>query len=373
MHHRTICFGSYHYDYVIEEEISSELTYYIEHLQTKKVFIVSDDQVPYPIIEEIKNELSSTFVVHLIQFPAGERYKTLKTVNRICEKMIEMQADRNSLIIAAGGGLAGNVAGMAAALLFRGLPLIHIPTTLMAASDSVLSLKQAVNLENGKNLVGHFYAPKLVYVNIKYLMELPAREIQAGLCETIKNLLTIAPYNIKKLSSIFNRDQIYSQEELNIILQFCIEAKTNVMQDDPYEKNEALCLEYGHTIGHALELAAKGAYNHGESIAFGMTCAAEISSELGLLSQADVSLHYDLLGKIGVNVQPSEEELQLVLNHYLKHDNKRGYIQMSDHQIGFVLLKELGKMHHTNGQLLTPVNVQLVKETIKKRVKKYAI
>lgn len=367
MYQKKINFGPYQYEYLVEDQSSTYLSQYISSLGVHQVFIISDNQMPSTIIEELQNNLSDIPSVNFITFPSGEKFKTLTTVNQICERIINLRADRNSIILALGGGLTGNVAGMAASLLFRGLPLIHVPTTLMAASDSVLSLKQAVNLQNGKNLIGHYYVPRLVYININFLLILPLREIQSGLCETVKNLLVISPQKIEELSQIFTPLNKYSKNDYYKILKFCVEAKSMVMRDDPFEKKDALCLEYGHTIGHALELAGVGQYNHGEAVAYGLTCAAEISNEMGLLDQKGVDMHYTLLEKIGVNIQPSPDIQDLLLHHYLDHDNKRGYIKMPDNHIGFVLLRKLGVVNKYEGRLLTPVHKHLVKDVIKRK------
>jgi len=256
---------------------------------------------------------------------------------------------------------------MVAGLLFRGLPLIHIPTTLMAASDSVLSLKQAVNLSSGKNLVGFYYAPKLVCAEVAFLQSLPSREIRAGLCELVKNLLTIMPEEIERFRKMFRLDHQYDVSELEQIIDFCIRAKSAVMRDDPYEKNEGLVLEYGHTIGHALELVARGEFNHGECVAFGMLCAANIAAKLGLLRADEVRLHVELLAGIGALIRPRPEHIPLV-EQYLRSDNKRGYRHSQSDYTGMVLLKGLGEPAKEKDSHITLVPNEIIHEVLQEQI-----
>lgn len=157
-------------------------------------------------------------------------------------------------MIALGGGLAGNVAGLLAGLLMRGVRLVHLPTTLLAMSDSCLSLKQGTISPLGKNHLGLFHAPAFVWSDLAFLEYLPAREIRSAPCELIKNVLAIYPGQLAEVQSRLRPAADYSQEELAWFIDLCITAKSSVMASDALEKHWALVLEYGHTIGHALEL-----------------------------------------------------------------------------------------------------------------------
>ncbi|MFD2670774.1 2-deoxy-scyllo-inosose synthase [Marinicrinis sediminis] len=360
---RTITFGSYQYDFIAAENGLEQGVQWLEKLETDRYMLITDNGVPGLIVEQARSALQAAGEVEVLTFACGEKDKNLTTVQQLAENVIELGADRRTVIVALGGGIVGNIAGMVAGLLFRGLPLVHIPTTMMAASDSVLSLKQAVNLSHGKNLIGMYYAPKLVCVHLPFLLSLPEREVRSGQCELVKNLLAICPEEIDRFTGILRPDNQYTMEELLVCIEFCIEAKMSVMRQDPYEKNEALVLEYGHTIGHALELAAGGALTHGDSIAFGMQCAAHIGQDLGLLTKDEVEMHHQLLRQINVQVVPEAGWLR-ELSRYYGRDNKRGYRKQEPGKTGFILLNGLGRMHQQDGSWMTPIPNEKVEEAI---------
>lgn len=361
---RIVQFDEYKYNYIYGEHILEELGQIPLIQQFEQFIIIADDKIPTIIVSETDNSLKFIAKTQTLRFPAGEQNKSLITVSRLAEEAIKLGATRKTAIVAVGGGLTGNVAGMLAALLFRGLPLIHIPTTLMAASDSVLSLKQAVNLDQGKNLIGQYYAPLLVYTDIQFLKILPAREIQSGLCELIKNLLVIKPDCINHFLQILRPTNQYSSSEYEEFINFCILTKTSVMKDDPFERNKGLGLEYGHTIGHALELACYGEFRHGECVAFGMMCAAKVSQNLGFLTQQEVDLHLELLQRIGVSVTPNKYLFDRILS-FIQNDNKRGYCTHLSNHIGMVLLNGLGCLNKNNGSYITLVNKEICFEILK--------
>jgi 3-dehydroquinate synthetase len=364
---REIRFGDYTYPFLYEKDFSG-LTGQLHSIKGSQFILIADYGLPKWILSQCRDAFEEIGSTHILQFQSGETNKQLHTVNRLAEECVSLGADRQSIIVAVGGGVAGNIAGMVAMLLFRGIRLIHIPTTLMAASDSVLSLKQAVNLEQGKNLIGMYYAPYLVYINLSFLTALPVRDIKGGLCEVIKNLVAIKPDRISEFQNILKRDNHYDNFEWERIIDFCIEAKMSVMRDDAYEKNTGLVLEYGHTIGHALELAANGNFNHGECISFGMLCAAEISRQLGSLSFGDVQIHRDLLKMIDVAVYPRLEHVP-VIKSYIEKDNKRGYRNIKPGHVGMILLDSLGQMHQEEDSYISFVSTDLILEVVYRQMK----
>ncbi|EML6324645.1 iron-containing alcohol dehydrogenase [Bacillus cereus] len=364
---KVIKFGNYKYDYIYGSNILSKLNEVPLIKELEQFLIIADEDVPSDIINQVEMGINKIGKTNLLRFPGGEENKNLDVVHQLANRAVFQGANRRTGVIAIGGGLTGNVAGMVAALMFRGLPLIHIPTTLMSATDSVLSLKQAVNLKGGKNLVGQFYAPSLIFTDFDVFKTLSIRDIQSGLCELIKNLLAIAPEYIETIGDLLKTDNNYSTEEYSQFLEFCILAKTSVMEQDPYEKNEGLALEYGHTIGHALELASQGKYRHGECVAFGMLCEAKISQRIGLLSEKEVYLHRVLFDKIGVAIKPEMSVYDSII-HYLKFDNKKGYRSNDDNYIGMVLLKQLGEVNQENNLQLTLVESEICFDVLKEEL-----
>src|SRR6266700_1033088 len=171
----------------------SELMEKLRAFATDRFVIVTDGAFPFHLVQALKDRISSIAPSTLLSFQGGEQAKDLLTVSQLGNEALREGAIRSSVVIALGGGLAGNVAGLLAGLFLRGARLVHIPTTLLAMSDSCLSLKQGVNSEAGKNHFGQFYPPEFVWADLSYLRNLPTIDIRSALCELIKNVLAICP------------------------------------------------------------------------------------------------------------------------------------------------------------------------------------
>ena len=256
---------------------------------------------------------------------------------------------------------------MAASLIYRGIPFIHVPTTIIAAADSVLSLKQAINSNKGKNMIGSFYAPKAIFTDYNFFASLSSRDISAGVVELVKNVLTIIPEDIKIFNSLIKEDW-HSENYINKVIELSIKAKNLVLKNDKFENRDGLKLEYGHTTGHAVELLSKGKVNHGEGVAFGMLVAAAISKELGNIDDEIVKLHYELLNSI-----KSINRLKIIKDYnegeildFISHDNKRGYLKNDNNYYSYVLLKNLGECIKTGDYYLQPVKKDMIKDAISK-------
>lgn len=309
-------------------------------------------------------QLSAKALASLWVVGNGESFKSLETVEHLAQKMVQAGADRGSVIVAVGGGVVGNLAGLIAALLFRGIRLVHVPTTLIAAADSVASLKQAVNLSIGKNLLGCFHKPTAVLIDLNFLRTLPATQIRSGMYEIIKNALTVATENIPLLESGLKPDANYSDTELMAIVEAGLLAKQKVMKADKCERKEALVFEYGHTVGHAIELAAEGRVPHGEAVGLGMIVAAEVANRLGRLSEAYQRLHHRLLRRNGLTVQLPAGVTVAAVMALLRTDNKRGYVCARPDQVAMILLDGLGVPAGPVGRPLILVDASLVQSCI---------
>jgi 3-dehydroquinate synthase len=232
--------------------------------------------------------------------PDGERAKTLRTVANLYSECQRRGLDRSSAIIAIGGGVVGDVAGFAAATYLRGVTLVQVPTTLLAQVDSAIGGKVGVNLPTGKNLVGAFHAPSLVVCDPDVLSTLPAREFRAGLYEVVKYGV-IADRRLfqtvqSKLPRIFARDP----ELLTSIVASCCRIKAHVVTSDERESGLRRILNFGHTVGHALEaLTRYRRFRHGEAIGYGMLAAARISAMRGLLRADEETRLADLIRNMG--------------------------------------------------------------------------
>ncbi|GBC77086.1 3-dehydroquinate synthase [bacterium HR08] len=221
--------------------------------------------------------------VHLIG--DGERYKTMRTVERLYGELADQHLDRASAIVALGGGVVGDVAGFVAATFLRGIAYVQIPTTLVAAIDSSVGGKTGVNVPQGKNLVGAFHQPRLVLADVSTLRTLPRRELAAGLCEALK-------YGVIRDAALF--DWIVARVEalkagevaaLVPVIRRCCEIKADIVRRDERESGLRRILNFGHTFGHALEaVTGYRRFRHGEAVGYGMIMAARLAVRLGLLS-----------------------------------------------------------------------------------------
>ena len=235
-----------------------------------------------------------------ILIPDGERFKTLQTVGRIYDSLIKARADRSSAIIAIGGGVLGDTAGFAAATYLRGIPVIQVPTTLLAQVDSAIGGKVGVNHAQGKNLIGAFHQPAAVAIDPALLETLPRREFRAGMYEVIKyGVIASRPLFDRVASSLkalFARDHAAL---MPVIKESC-DIKATVVDEDEREHGRRRTLNFGHTTGHALEAVTKyRRFRHGEAVAYGMLVAAEIAVTRGTLPSADRDALASLVAKMG--------------------------------------------------------------------------
>lgn len=244
---------------------------------------------------------SGGFKVELAVFPGGEDHKNLTTVGTLTEKMVELGLDRHSTVIALGGGIPGDVAGFAASIYMRGIRYIQVPTTLLAQVDSSVGGKTGVNLPQGKNLVGTFHQPSLVFIDVSFIKTLPEREYLTGLAEVIKYGIIwdsgFFGFLEQNQSAIGSRDQ----ECLQQIVHRCCAIKADIVAQDETEGGIRALLNLGHTFGHALEaLTGYRRYNHGEAVAIGIVLAARLAAESGVLSSSDHDRIQNLIVSLGL-------------------------------------------------------------------------
>ncbi len=223
----------------------------------------------------------------VLEVPSGEEHKRLATLERLAEECIAAGLDRGSVVFALGGGVVGDLAGMLAAMLFRGVRVVQLPTTLLAQVDASIGGKTAVDLPAGKNLLGAFHQPRLVFANVETLATLPARELRSGLGEVIKYALLGAPGLLDELGGLDVHALGTRSSELVALVARCAGIKAEVVAEDEQERGERRkTLNLGHTIGHALESESGYALAHGEAVALGLLAALRVSRGLGVLEDA---------------------------------------------------------------------------------------
>jgi len=346
------------------EEVVAKLC----ELEASSYHVVTDKTVAQLHGVALFERLATKVSARLCVVEDGESTKSISTVERLAQEMVCAGIDRRSAIVSVGGGVVGNLAGLTAALLFRGIRLVQVPTTLIAAADSVASLKQAVNLPQGKNLLGCFHTPAAVLIDLGFLQTLPTAQIRSGMSEVIKNALTVATENIALLESSLNPSACYSDEGLMTIVEAGVLAKQRVMSADKHERRQGLVFEYGHTVGHAIELAAAGGVSHGEAVGLGMVVAADVAHQLGLLSESGVEVHLRLLRRNGLTMQlPPGVTVPAVMS-LLRTDNKRGYVSAQPDQVPMILLEGLGVPHGPVDRPLTLVEATLIQSCIETRL-----
>ncbi|WP_373545589.1 3-dehydroquinate synthase [Chamaesiphon sp.] len=267
----------------------------------------------------------SNFQVSYCELPDGERYKTLKSIETIHDFALEHGLDRSSTLVALGGGVIGDMTGFAAATWLRGINVVQVPTTLLAMVDSSIGGKTGVNHPQGKNLIGAFHQPRLVLTDPQVLATLPEREFRAGMAEVIKYAIIGDPelFELLEGASGLKQDDVNS-ELLATILTRSARAKADVVSKDEYELTGLRAtLNYGHTIGHAIESVTKyQVVNHGEAVAMGMVAAGQLAVKLNLWTAAAAHSQDAVIAKADLAIKlPAKIEIAAIIKT-LKSDKK---------------------------------------------------
>ncbi|TPH05515.1 3-dehydroquinate synthase [Haemophilus haemolyticus] len=292
-----------------------------------------------------------------VLLPDGEKYKTLESLNLIFTALLQGNHGRDTIIIALGGGVIGDVAGFAAASYQRGVRLIQIPTTLLSQVDSSVGGKTAVNHELGKNMIGAFYQPSMVIIDTHTLGTLPKREVNAGLAEVIKYGAILDYEFFEWLEAHIDELVALNNESLQHCIARCCQIKADVVARDETEKGDRALLNLGHTFGHAIEThLGYGNWLHGEAVSTGMMMAASLSGQLGDISVADVSRLEKLLARANLpTLSPDSMQPEDYLPHMMR-DKK-----VLAGKLRLVLLKSLGQAY-----IATDTDKDLVLNAIKR-------
>ncbi len=307
-------------------------------IENRRLAIIADSNTERLFGETVRKILDGHCKkVILHAFPAGEENKTLDTVREIYKALIEEKFDRKDLLIALGGGVVGDVTGYTAATYLRGVDFIQLPTTLIAQSDSSIGGKTGVDFDGYKNMVGAFYMPKLVYMNVAALKELDDRQFYSGFAEVMKHGLIkdamFYEWLLENMYEIHDRNIDILKE---MVMRSCT-VKKLVVEKDPKEQGDRALLNFGHTIGHAIEKAMHFTMSHGECITLGMVAAAYISWKRSLLSMEEYYEIRDMFVPFNLPISIDKIDPQEILT-LTKSDKK-----MESGQIKFVLLKKIGK------------------------------
>jgi 3-dehydroquinate synthase len=312
------------------------------HIKTKTVCLVSNTTVSHLYLKNLKSLLDDYQIVEAI-IEDGEEFKNYDSLNFIYSKLLENQCNRDTTILALGGGVVGDIAGYAAATFLRGIPFIQIPTTLLAQVDSSVGGKTGINHLLGKNMIGAFYQPQAVVIDLNVLKTLDNRQISAGLAEVIKygliwdkNFFEYLEQNIENLKQL---DFEYLE---HVIYRSC-EIKAKVVSEDEKESGIRAILNLGHTFGHAIEnCLGYGEWLHGEAVGCGMVLAAKMSLAQGWLSESEFVQVKDLISRANLPIEKPNIEYEDFIGA-MKLDKKN-----KDKEIYLVLQKGIGEAIVTN-------------------------
>lgn len=307
-------------------------------LPKHRVMLVGDSNTMPLYGEQVRMILSQVFAeVSVFTFRAGEEHKNLESIEQLLLELMERRFDRSDCIAALGGGVTGDMAGFAAAIYLRGIPVIQLPTSLLAQIDSSIGGKTGIDFKGYKNMVGAFHMPALVYTNTSALKTLPDEQFTSGMGEVIKSALLADAgffnWLLERQDEILKRDR----DTLYEMIRRTAGIKTEIVRRDPTEKGERALLNLGHTVGHAVEKAKNFSMLHGDCVAVGLAAAVHISAERGLLSSEEVSSIRTACTVFGLPLSVRDLSAEEIL-HITKSDKK-----MASGQIRFILPDGIGK------------------------------
>jgi len=326
-------------------------------LPKRDLFLITDSNVAKT--KHLKNLTPNLNLPCYVISPAGEKSKNIKTVTKIIEAMEKKALGRDCAVIALGGGTVGDVAGFVAAIYKRGVPVVQIPTTTVAQADSAIGGKAGVDSFISKNAYGAFWHPAAVFIDVSTLKTLDNKQFNAGLVESIKHAFIADKDYFAYLQE--NLDDILARKykPLEYIAAKNCRIKASVVEDDPYEKNKRRILNYGHTIGHAVEAASNYKLLHGQAVAIGIIAANIIEQKLGLADKESLEILKQLFKKLDINLKIPKAITRRKILDTISRDKKA--VQKWPR---FVLLEKTGKVLCKNGEYAHQVERKIVEETI---------
>lgn len=309
----------------------------------EKYAIISDRNVATIYGKKLSESLTKAGIKnHLISFQAGEKNKNIKTVMKMMDQMLKYNFSRSDAIIALGGGVTGDMAGFIASIYMRGIPYLQAPTSLLAMVDSSIGGKTGINLTAGKNLAGIFYQPKVVLIDPTLLKTLPKDELLNGFAEIIKYSVITKSGLLSLLKRSAKKAEKMDFQLVNKLITQCCKIKASIIEKDEKEKNKRMSLNYGHTIGHAIEKDSGYRMSHGRAIALGMVAINRIAVKKGILEENNELRIQNLIKSFGFTddfFQKYEQEKSLMRLWKLMQNDKK----LHKSKIRFITLVSIGK------------------------------
>lgn len=339
MHTLHVDLGERSYPLYIGRDLFHDSPLLAKHVPGSQVVIVSNETVAPMYVERVKQALGDRSLITEVVLPDGEQYKTLDSLAGIFDQVMADGHNRSTSFIAVGGGVIGDMTGFAAACYQRGVNFIQVPTTVLAQVDSSVGGKTAVNHPRGKNMIGAFYQPSAVFIDLDTLQTLPQREIAAGLAEVVKyGLLGDFPFYqwlCQHMPNLLAREESALAEAIE---RSCV-TKARIVAADEREGGVRAILNLGHTFGHAIETAqGYGKWLHGEAVATGMLLAMELSADRGWLARDEVDSFRALLTTMGLPVRVPENMTPDEFVEHMARDKK-----VLDGRLRLVLLRSVGE------------------------------
>ncbi len=349
------------YPIIVGGELFSEIeklirTDFFHH----RLVIITDRHVKKILGEELAQKLTqSGFEVLLFSFPAGEKYKNAKIKEQLEHQMLQHHCGRDTVILALGGGVVGDMAGFVAATYLRGIPYIQLPTTLLAIVDSSVGGKVGINTSHGKNLIGSFWQPSAVIADFTCLRTLPKKEWINGLMEVAKMFLTNNASQFDELQKCGAGILRGDLDALEKMVMAAVQIKSDVVQRDEKESGERMVLNFGHTIGHALEQVSHYKISHGVAVALGILVEMKISELLGILPAEDFCNVKDFFAQLEITPALfAKYDLSTILEATRSDKKTRAGVAR------YVLLRKLGEIDRTGGNVAHPVEEEVVKKAL---------
>lgn len=346
------------YPIIVGMNIERELVRAVEREGAHRIAIIADKTTAKLFAPSVARALKKAgHPAEVFHFKGGERDKTMKTVNALQYALLEKGFGRDTLIVALGGGVVGDVAGFAAATFMRGVPYIQMPTTLLAMVDSSIGGKVGVDTEHGKNMIGAFHQPRAVIADVSFLARLSEEQVLNGLVEAVKKFMTS---NKKMLAAVMRLNLERPLKDRALLLKIvhaAVSIKARVVAKDEEEKNERRILNFGHTVGHAIEQCSGYRMPHGFAVAYGILVETKVAELLGVLSKKECAVVHAYLAHLGFTPRVFEKFPVQAIVRAMKGDKKtkRGKLYM-------VLLSRVGAVYRKGGAYAHPVSEHVVEK-----------
>tara|TARA_R110000868_G_scaffold380784_1_gene646898 strand:+ start:72770 stop:73837 length:1068 start_codon:yes stop_codon:yes gene_type:complete len=353
----TVNTSQHRYPIYVDAGLLQQAELFTKHISGQQVMIVTNETVAKHYLSVLQASLSS-FQVETVIVPDGEAFKTLATLETIWDALMKAKFNRQASLIALGGGVIGDMTGFAASCYQRGVHFLQVPTTLLAQVDASVGGKTAVNHVRGKNMIGAFYQPQAVIIDIDTLVTLPPQQFAAGMAEVVKHgLIKDAAY----FAEVEQQADAALQQEpalLKGLIRRSCEIKAAVVSADEREAGERMLLNFGHTFAHAIEtLTDYQQYLHGEAVAIGMVLAAKLSQQLGLLDAMDVNRIQQVLAKLQLPTALPTSLSSDAMIQAMRHDKK-----VNDKGLRFIVLNAIG-----DAKIVDNIDIDMIAHVLEDR------